>query len=63
MSQQCGNCKWWDAETKVLNNPFGCSSDCNAPVPESVRINLKHWMLETDGKNCQAYEERKECEE
>lgn len=60
MSQQCGNCKKWDAKNKVLNNAIRYASDCNAPVPESVRINLKHWMLESDGKTCQAYEERKE---
>lgn len=60
--QQCGKCKFWDKYAAVLHGFKEKASDCNAPIPDSF-VGKKQWMLESEGKNCPVYEERKECEE
>lgn len=60
MNKQCGNCKWWDEKNKVLHTASQYASDCDAPVPASMGTNVKYWMIDSEGKNCPVYEERKE---
>ena len=59
MSQQCGNCKWWDKENKVFHPPKNYASECTALVPHSAIDSRKYYMRATEGMDCPVYEERK----
>ena len=63
MSQQCVNCKWWDRENagRYADDPFEPSeADCLYLTPFWVREQKSTY--EHQGQNCQAYEERRECD-
>ena len=53
MSQQCGNCKFFDCGAIKYGNGICHHID----TPELIV------MHKDDGENCPVYEERKECEE
>lgn len=56
MSQQCGNCKWWDRDNAEdsMDYELHSFSACNNDK------SLKNYSYDFDGKNCPVYEERKE---
>lgn len=59
MTQQCcGNCKFWD-RSNIKESFRGKHAVCNNENGENYFM----YSGVTDGKNCQVYEERKECEE
>ena len=62
MSQQCGNCKWWDRDnTRTVNTIV--FANCLAPIPVCVTsFVFKMAMKLTDGRDCKSYEERKDQE-
>ena len=58
MSQQCGNCQWWDRENAIPHNQGGLiklAAKCLAPIPDSILWEIKDIMTFDEGQNCQVY--------
>ena len=62
MSQQCGNCKWWDNDNVSTLSNGDTFAECLAPLPFWVQPNTKNDCnpLGKQGQYCDMYEERKE---
>lgn len=62
MSQQCGKCKWWDRENKIVFANKDVVASCKVPVPFWVirENNIDQSPYSNEGQNCPVYEERKE---
>lgn len=57
MTQQCcGNCKWFDQCYYRPNKPTNYGVCLHDDLPNDIVMN------EDSGKDCQVYEERKECD-
>ena len=60
MNPHCGNCKWWDDESKIKAWKHGIF-DSLCFNPKSIWV--ESYPSNIHGKTCPVYEERKECEE
>lgn len=52
--QHCGSCQYWKRDTR--DSRFG---ECIAPLPASVFDADQDAMLETAGRECKCWEERR----